>query len=77
MSCCFALAHLFLYYGNSQERKVCLVQEFIETEACLFLTITAYVTVTENFERFQYLNFETYFLKIENLFQKNGRSFFS
>ena len=56
---------------------MCLVQEFIETEACLFLTITAYVTVTENFERFQYLNFETYFLKIENLFQKNGRSFFS
>ena len=29
-----------------------------------------YVTITRNFERFQYFNFETSFLKNENLFQK-------
>ena len=31
-----------------------------------------YVTITGNFERFQYFNFETIFLKNENLFQKTG-----
>ena len=30
-----------------------------------------YVTITENFERFQYLNFKTNFPDIENPFQKN------
>ena len=35
------------------------------------------VTITENFERFQYFNFETDFLENENLFQKTGLPFFS
>ena len=35
-----------------------------ERSACL------YVTITGNFERFQYLNFEINFLESENLFQK-------
>ena len=30
-----------------------------------------YVTITENFDRFQYINFKTNFLNIENPFQKN------
>ena len=29
-----------------------------------------YVTISENFERFQYFNFETDFLENENFFQK-------
>ena len=37
-----------------------------ETLACF------YVTIDGNFERFQYFNFETNFLKNENLFQKTG-----
>ena len=36
-----------------------------------------YVTTTGNFECLQYLNFETNFLKNENLFQKPGVLFFS
>ena len=36
-----------------------------------------YVTVTGNFERFLYFNFETCFLKNANLFQKTGLPFFS
>ena len=36
-----------------------------------------YVTITENFKRFQYFNFETDFLENENLFQKTGVPFFS
>ena len=36
-----------------------------------------YVTINENFERFQYFNFETDFLENENLFQKTGVPFFS
>ena len=35
------------------------------------------VTITGNFERFQYFNFETDFLEKENLFQKTGVKFFS
>ena len=31
----------------------------------------------QKFERFQYFNFETNFLKNENLFQKTGVLFFS
>ena len=31
-----------------------------------------YVTITGNFERFQYFNFRTDFLKNESLFQKTG-----
>ena len=34
------------------------------------------VTITENFERFQYFNFETNFLKNENLFEEIGGTFF-
>ena len=34
-----------------------------------------YVTITGDFERFQYFNFETNFLKNENLFQKIGQRF--
>ena len=30
------------------------------------------MTITENFKRFQYFNFETDFLENENLFQKTG-----
>ena len=30
------------------------------------------MTITGNFERFQYFNFETDFLENENLFQKTG-----
>ena len=30
------------------------------------------MTITGNFERFQYFNFETVFLENENPFQKNG-----
>ena len=36
-----------------------------------------YVTISENFEHFQYFNFETDFLENENLFQKTGVPFFS
>ena len=36
-----------------------------------------YVTISGNFERFQYFNFETDFLENENLFQKTGVPFFS
>ena len=36
-----------------------------------------YMTLTENFERFQYLDFETNFLKNGNLIQKIGISFLS
>ena len=36
-----------------------------------------YVTISGNFERFQYFNFDTGFLKNKNLFQKTGVPFFS
>ena len=36
-----------------------------------------YVTISENFKRFHYFNFETDFLENENLFQKTGVPFFS
>ena len=36
-----------------------------------------YVTISENFKRFQYFNFETNFLENQNLFQKTGVPFFS
>ena len=36
-----------------------------------------YVTISGNFERFQYFNFETDFLENYNLFQKTGVPFFS
>ena len=36
-----------------------------------------YETITGNFERFQYFNFEAYFLENDNLFQKTGVLFFS
>ena len=34
-----------------------------------------YITINGNFERCQYFNFETNFLKSENLFQKTGGAF--
>ena len=34
-----------------------------------------FVTITENFKRFQYLNFETDYLENGNLFQKTGARF--
>ena len=36
-----------------------------------------HVTISGNFQRFQYFNFETNFLENENLFQKTGAVFFS
>ena len=42
-----------------------------ERSACL------YVTISEDFKRFQQFNFETDFLENENLFQKTGVPFFS
>ena len=36
-----------------------------------------YVTISENFKRFQYFNFETDFLENENFFQKTEVLFFS
>ena len=36
-----------------------------------------YVTISENFKRFQCFNFETNFLENKNLFQKTGAPFFS
>ena len=36
-----------------------------------------YVTISENFKRFQYFNFETDFQENENLFQKTEAPFFS
>ena len=36
-----------------------------------------YVTITGNFEGFQYSNFQTNFLENENLYQKTGVSFSS
>ena len=36
-----------------------------------------HVTISGNFERFQYFKFETNSLKKENLFQKTGVPFFS
>ena len=36
-----------------------------------------YVTITENFKRFQYFNFETDFVENDNLFQKTVIPFFS
>ena len=35
------------------------------------------VTISENFEHFQYFNFEIDFLENENFFQKTGVQFFS
>ena len=35
-----------------------------------------YVTISENFERFQYFNFEPDFLENKSLFQKTGVSLF-
>ena len=35
------------------------------------------LTISENFEHFQYFNFETDFLEKENCFQKTGVQFFS
>ena len=35
-----------------------------------------HATISRNFERFQYFNFETDFLENENLFQKAGVPFF-
>ena len=43
----------------------------LERSACF------YVTISDNFERFQYFQFETAFLENENLFLKTGVSFFS
>ena len=43
----------------------------LEKSACF------YVTITENFERFQYFNFKSNFPEIENHFQKVGVMFFS
>ena len=34
-----------------------------------------YVTISEDFEHFQYFNFETDFLENENFFQKTGVKF--
>ena len=36
-----------------------------------------YVTISENFEHFQYFNFEKDFLENENFFQKTGVLFYS
>ena len=36
-----------------------------------------YVTISGNFERFQYFNFEADFLENEKIFQKTGVPFFS
>ena len=36
-----------------------------------------YVTISENFEHFQYFNFKTDFRENENFFQKTGAPFFS
>ena len=36
-----------------------------------------HVTISENFEYFQYFNFETDFLENENFFPKTGAPFFS
>ena len=36
-----------------------------------------YVTISQSFKRFQYLNFQANFLKNGNLFQKIGVPFFS
>ena len=36
-----------------------------------------YMTISEKFEHFQYLNFETDFLENENFFQKTGVPLFS
>ena len=36
-----------------------------------------YTTIIKNFKRFQYFNFETYFLENKNFFQKTGEPFFS
>ena len=43
----------------------------LERSACF------YVTISGNFERFQYFKLETDFLENENLFQKSGILFFS
>ena len=40
-------------------------------------SVCFYMTISGNFERFQYFNFETDFLENENLFQKTGVPFFS
>ena len=43
----------------------------LERSACF------YVTISENFEHFQYFNFETDFLENEIFFQKTGGPYFS
>ena len=58
---------VFLKNGNRDFRNI----PPFERLACF------YVTICENFERFQYFNFETDFLENENLFQKTGVPFFS
>ena len=60
-------AKVLLKKGTSDFQK----SHPFKTSACF------YVTITGNFERFQYFNFETDFLEKENLFQKTGVTFFS
>ena len=61
--------------GVSAPLKYCTTDfqnsSLFERSACFYMTITG------NFERFQYFNFETKFLKNENRFHKTGVSPFN
>ena len=60
--------HMFLLKNGTWDFQN---SPLFERSACF------YVTISVNFERFQYFNFETDFLKKENLFQKTGVPYFS
>ena len=56
-------------FGSSKKRYQEFSKQF-ERSACF------YVTISQDFKRFQQFNFETDFLENENLFQKTGVPFF-
>ena len=56
--------------GSSKSNKDFQNSPPFERSACF------YVTISENFKRFHYFNFETDFLENRNLFQKTGVPFF-
>ena len=54
-----------------------MVLEFFQNSPPFERWACFYVTISGNFERFQYFDLETDFMENENVFQKTGVSFFS
>ena len=74
--------HFFLevsFSSQQKESKVLLRNgtRYFQNSPPFERSACFYVTISENFEHFQYFNFETDFLENENFFQKTGVPFFS